>query len=104
MLPIESNNLGKAAIREVISLAVSILGSESLVFKEGLSGAVFRGFRIMVLEWDIDLVLEMEMMVSVALKVTCLWDFSCIVSVYNCADVFLFGKLNCRMSTLSPAT
>ena len=33
MLPIKLNDLGKAVIREVISLALSILSSEALDFK-----------------------------------------------------------------------
>ena len=49
MLPIVSNDLGKALMREVIPLAASLVGSGILVFSKGLTG-VFRGFGIMVLE------------------------------------------------------
>ena len=43
MLPVMSSDLGKAAIREVISLAASILGSGTLFFNEVLNGAVLGG-------------------------------------------------------------
>ena len=49
MLPIMSNDLRKAAMREV-SVAALTLDSGMLVFIEDLSGAIFRSFRIMVLE------------------------------------------------------
>ena len=57
MLPIVSNDLGTAAMKEVMSLAVLILVSGMLVFNEGLSSAVFRTFRIMVLEVGVLMVL-----------------------------------------------
>ena len=40
MLPIMSKDLGKAAMKEVMSLVVLMFGSKTLVFNEGLSGAV----------------------------------------------------------------
>ena len=40
MLPIVSNDLGKTAIKELISLAALILGSEVLDFKEGITRAI----------------------------------------------------------------
>ena len=44
MIPVMSNDLGKAAIWEVISVAALTLGSKALSFKEGLKGCCFTGF------------------------------------------------------------
>ena len=49
-LPIVSNDLGKVLMRDVISLASSMLGSGTFPFSKGLSSVVFRGFGMMVLE------------------------------------------------------
>ena len=48
----------KAAIREVTCPTVLILASGMFVFNVGLSGAVFRSFRFMVLERGINIVLK----------------------------------------------
>ena len=100
MFPVTSIDLGKAAIREVISLAALILDSGTLICNEGLSGAVFRGFGNMVFEWGINMILERGMMVSVVLNVMCFEGFDCTVTVSNSDDGFLLGKLKWRMPKL----
>ena len=57
ILPLESNDLGKAVMREVISFAAPLVCSGMLVFSKDLSCAVFRGFGIMVLEGGVIMVL-----------------------------------------------
>ena len=57
MLPMMSNDLGKALVRKVISPAGSMLGSGMLVFKKVLSGAVFKGFGIVVFDGSTIMVL-----------------------------------------------
>ena len=49
------------------------------------------------------MVLERGMMVSFALKVMFLWDFSHVVTVSNCSNAFSLGKLNQRIPNLSLA-
>ena len=84
MLPIMSNDLEKAALREVISLAASIVGSGTLVVSKGVSGVVFRGFGIMVLESSV----IMGMMLLVVPNAMCFHGFDCWVMVSMCAVGF----------------
>ena len=91
MLPIMPNYLGKAATREVMSLAALMLGSGTLVFNEGLGGAVFRTFE----SWSWKGVLSIGPMMyslekgGVVLNLTIWRLWLCCDHVYLCCCSFI---------------